>query len=93
VIVNSKFWNGLPADIRKQLDKAMDEATDYTNSIAVKENEDALAEIKATGKTTFHTLTAEHEKAWRAAMQPTYQWAKGRVGNEILDVLSKATKV
>src|SRR6266567_2387581 len=43
VIVNSKFWNGLPPDIRKQLDKAMDEATDYTNSIAVKENEDALA--------------------------------------------------
>ncbi len=34
VIVNSKFWNGLPPDIRKQLDKAMDEATDYTNSIA-----------------------------------------------------------
>ena len=34
VIVNSKFWNGLPADIRGQLDKAMDEATDYTNSIA-----------------------------------------------------------
>ena len=93
VIVNSKFWSGLPADIRKELDKAMDEATDYTNSIAVKENEDALAEIKASGKSTLHTLTADQEKAWRAAMQPTYQWAKGRVGNEILDVLSKATKV
>src|ERR1700680_2457702 len=58
VIVNSKFWNGLPADIRKQLDKAMDEATDYTNSIAVKENEDALAEIKKSGKTSPHVLTA-----------------------------------
>jgi hypothetical protein len=42
VIVNSKFWNGLPADIPAQLEKAMDEATDYTNSIVVKENEDAL---------------------------------------------------
>src|SRR5436305_8514003 len=37
VIVNSKFWNGLPADVRSQLEKAMDEATDYTNSIAVQE--------------------------------------------------------
>ena len=47
VIVNSKFWNGLPADIRKQLDKAMDEATDYTNSIAQsRKTTDALAEIK-----------------------------------------------
>src|SRR3954464_13361073 len=91
VIVNSKFWGGLPPDIRKQLDKAMDEATDYTNSIAVKENEDALAEIKASGKTTLHTLTADQEKAWRTAMQPTYQWAKGRVRADVLDVLSKAT--
>src|SRR3954466_3118002 len=29
VIVNTKFWSGLPADIRSQLEKAMDEATDY----------------------------------------------------------------
>ena len=57
VIVNSKFWSGLPGDIRTQLDKAMAEATDYTNSIAVKENEDALAEIKKTGKTTLHDVT------------------------------------
>jgi len=91
VIVNQKFWNGLPPDIRKELDKAMNEATDYTNSIAVKENEDALAEIKASGKTTLHTLTPDQQKAWRTAMQPTYQWAKGRVGAEVLDVLSKAT--
>jgi C4-dicarboxylate-binding protein DctP len=91
--VNTKFWNGLPADIRSQVDKAMDEATDYTNSIAVKENEDALAELKASGKTTLHALTADQRKAWQTAMAPTWQWAKGRVGGEILDVLSKATKV
>src|SRR6476469_1251686 len=36
VIVNAKFWGGLPPDVRKELDKAMEEATDYTNSIAVK---------------------------------------------------------
>src|SRR5690349_1920215 len=46
VIVNSKFWGGLPADIRTQLEKAMDEATDYTNSIAHEENVDALEQIK-----------------------------------------------
>src|SRR5512142_2672633 len=89
VIVNSKFWNGLPADIRKQLDKAMDEATDYTNSIAVKENEDALAEIKKSGKTTLHTLTDDQRKAWQTAMRPTYAWAKGRVGQEVLDLVAK----
>jgi C4-dicarboxylate-binding protein DctP len=89
VIVNTKFWNGLPPDIRKQLDRAMDEATDYTNSIAVKENEDALAQLKASGKTTFHTLTPEQTAAWKKAMAPTYKWAKGRVGQPVLDLLAK----
>jgi C4-dicarboxylate-binding protein DctP len=89
VIVNSKFWNGLPADIRKELEKAMDEATDYTNSIAHEENVDALAKIKASGKTTLHYLTDDQKKAWQTAMRPTYTWAKGRVGEEVLDLIAK----
>jgi C4-dicarboxylate-binding protein DctP len=93
VIVNTKFWNGLPPDIRKELDKAMDEATDYTNSIAVKENEDALAEIKKSGKTTLHYLTDDQKKAWQTAMAPTYKWAQSRVGGEVLDLLSKELNI
>jgi C4-dicarboxylate-binding protein DctP len=93
VIVNSKFWGGLPADVRGQLEKAMTEATDYTNSIARQENEDALAEIKKSGKTTLHYLTDDDRKAWQTAMQPTYKWAKGRVGQEVLDLLAKELDV
>lgn len=93
VIVNSKFWSGLPPDTRTQLEKAMAEASDYTNSIARQENEDALAEIKKTGKTTLHYLTDADRKAWQEAMQPTYKWAKGRVGQEVLDLVAKELDV
>ena len=93
VIVNSKFWSGLPPDIRTQLEKAMAEATDYTNSIARQENEDALAEIKKAGKTTLHYLTDADRKAWQEAMRPTYTWAKGRVGQEVLDLVAKELDV
>lgn len=93
VIVNSKFWSGLQPDIRAQLEKAMNEATDYTNQIAHQENEDALAEIKKTGKTTLHYLTDADRKAWQEAMQPTYKWAKGRVGQEVLDLVAKELDV
>lgn len=89
VIVNSKFWNGLPPDIRKQLEKAMDDATEYTNSIAREENENALAEIKKSGKTHLHYLTDAQKVAWQKAMAPTYKWAQGRVGKEVLDLLAK----
>src|ERR1700712_477747 len=34
VITNKRFWDGLPADIRTALTKAMKEATDFTNDIA-----------------------------------------------------------
>src|SRR5947209_9141766 len=93
VIVNSKFWSGLPPDIRTQLEKAMADATDYTNLIAHQENEDALAEIKKAGKTTLHYLTDADRKAWQEAMQPTYKWAKGRVGQEVLDLVAKELDV
>jgi C4-dicarboxylate-binding protein DctP len=93
VIVNSKFWKGLPADIRGQLDKAMAEATDYTNSIAQKENADALELIKKNGKAKLHYLTDEQRKAWQTAMAPTYKWAKGRVGGEVLDLVAKELNI
>jgi C4-dicarboxylate-binding protein DctP len=93
VIVNSKFWNGLPANVRGQLEKAMNEATEYTNSIAQKENEDDLVEIKKSGKTTLHYLTDAQKVAWQNAMQPTYRWAKSRVGGEVLDLVAKELNV
>ncbi len=93
VIVNSKFWSGLPPDIRAELEKAMAEATDYTNSIARKENADALDAIKQSGKTTLHYLTDDQRKAWQVAMKPTYKWAKGRVGQEVLDLIAKELHV
>jgi len=90
VVVNSKFWNGLPADIRGQLEKAMNEATDYTDSIAKQENEESLAEIKKSGKTTLHYLTAAQRKAWIDKLLPVHKAAEGRVGKQIIDDLHAA---
>ena len=37
VIVNKKFWEGLPADVRGQLEQAMKESTVFANKIAQEE--------------------------------------------------------
>jgi C4-dicarboxylate-binding protein DctP len=89
VITNKKFWDGLPADVRGQLDKAMKEATDYTNSIAQKENDDALEEMRKSGKTTISTLTPAEKDAWKKALLPVYQEMSGRVGQGIIDEFKK----
>src|SRR6201992_1394335 len=57
VVVNKKFWDGLPADIRDQLTKAMKEATEFGNNQSAKENDDALDAIKKTGKSEIVALT------------------------------------
>ncbi len=91
VIVNKKFWDGLPADIRASLAKAMNEATIYANDIAEKENNDALEAMKASGKTEFHTPTAAERKAWIDAVKPVYKEMAGRVGKDLIDAVTKAT--
>ena len=92
VIVNKKFWDDLPADIRDQLTKAMKEATDFNNAQSQKENEDALAEIKKSGKSEIIKLTAEQSEAMRKAMEPVYKDAAGRVGQPLIDEFLRDAK-
>jgi C4-dicarboxylate-binding protein DctP len=89
VIVNKKFWDGLPADIRPQVEKAMTEATEYTNSIAQKENDDAMDVMKKSGLTQIIPLTAEEKQAWRTALMPVYQEMAARVGQGTIDEFQK----
>ncbi|MBB4361107.1 C4-dicarboxylate-binding protein DctP [Bradyrhizobium sp. CIR18] len=92
VIVNKKFWDDLPADIRDPLTKAMKEATDFSNAQSQKENDDALAEIKKSGKSEIIKLTAEQDEAMRKAMEPVYKDAAGRVGQPLIDEFLKEAK-
>ncbi|SFP56138.1 C4-dicarboxylate-binding protein DctP [Bradyrhizobium sp. Ghvi] len=92
VIVNKKFWDDLPADIRDPLSKAMKEATDFNNAQSQKENEDALAEIKKSGKTEIIKLTPEQDEAMRKAMEPVYKDAASRVGQPLIDEFQKEAK-
>jgi len=91
VVVNKKFWDGLPADIRKALEGAMVEATKYTNDIAKKENDDALELIKKSGKTEIITLSTEQDEAMRKAMMPVYKDVASRVGQPLIDEFLKET--
>ncbi|MGY3075145.1 C4-dicarboxylate-binding protein DctP [Bradyrhizobium sp. LM6.10] len=92
VIVNKKFWDDLPADIRDQLSKAMKEATDFNNTQSQKENDAALAEIKKSGKSEIIKLTPEQDEAMRKAMEAVYKDAAGRIGQPLIDEFQKEAK-
>ena len=91
VVVNKKFWEGLPADIRATLQGAMKDATTYANDIAKKENDEALDGIKKSGKTQIITLTAQEKAAWKKAVLPVHAEMESKVGKELLQSIYKET--
>ncbi len=91
VIVNKKFWDGLPADIRGELDQAMKEATVYANQIAQEENDKALEAVRKSGKTEVYTPTKEERMALKKAMAPVHIKMADRVGKETLQQFYQAT--
>jgi C4-dicarboxylate-binding protein DctP len=92
VIVNKKFWDGLPADIRQALERAMAEATTYANGIAEQENEQAIAEMKKSGRTTFHELTPQEQAAWHGALGPVTDEMAKRLGGDLIAEFQKEVK-
>jgi len=90
VVVNKKFWEALPADLRAVLDGAMKDATTYANAIADTENAIALDKIKASGKSTVYTLTAAETNEWKKAMFGVHKQMEDRVGKDTIQAVSKA---
>ena len=91
VIANKKFWDGLPPDIRTILEGAMKDATKYANEIAQKENLDALAAVKASGKTEIITLTPDQKAAMKKALVAVHKENESRVGKETIAEVYKET--
>ena len=90
VIVNKKFWEGLPADIRSQLETALVEATDYANNIAMDMNKKDLESVKASGKTEVTTLTPEERAAFKTALVPVHDKMASRIGKETIESFYQA---
>jgi C4-dicarboxylate-binding protein DctP len=90
VIVNKKFWDGLPADVRASLEQAMVAATSYEKTIAQRDNDAAMEAIKKTGKTAIYELSAAEQAAWRKALLPVHKEMESRIGKELIEAIVKA---
>ncbi len=90
VIVNKKFWDKLPADIRTQLEGAMKQATEYANKIAQQENEAALEAIRKSGKTTVYVPTEAEKAEWRKTLLPVHKAVEDRIGRDLVAAAVKA---
>ena len=91
VVVNKKFWDGLPPDIRTTLEGAMKDATSYGNHIARQENDTALEAIRKSGKTQIITLTPQEKLAWKKVLIPVHAQMADKIGKDLIQSIYKAT--
>ena len=89
VIVNKKFWEGLPADIRASLEQAMRDATTFEKAIAQRDNDLAMDAIKKAGKTTIYPLSVKEQAEWRKALAPVQKEMEGRIGKDLITAINK----
>lgn len=91
VITNKKFWDGLPPDVRGQLEQAMKDATVYANRIAQEDNDAALEAVKKSGKTQIHQPTAQERLALKKALVKVHGEMEPRIGKELIQSVYKET--
>jgi len=89
VVVNAKWWNGLPADIKKGLSEALAEATIYNNKIGQEKNDEAKKLIMDSGKAKVVKLTDAQLAEWKKAVAPVYAQFEKDIG---VDLIKSAQK-
>ena len=93
VITNKKFWDELPADVRPQIEAALDETTQWVRQNAKDINQQMLDKIKAENpKIKIHELTAEEKAVWVAKMDPTYDKFKTEIGDDLISAIRDLRK-
>mgnify|MGYP006360049851 CR=1 FL=1 len=84
LITNTKFWNGLPPDVRTELDKIIVEVTAQVNKDAEKLNQDAKQHIVDAKTTEIILLTPEQRGEWREKMKPVWAKFEGAIGADLI---------
>lgn len=92
LITNTKFWDGLPEDVRTELGKIVEEVTVEVNKQANELNENDKKRIAEAGTTEIITLTPEQREEWREAMKPVWQKFEGEIGTDLIKAAEASNK-
>lgn len=91
LVINSKFYDGLPDDLKKVVDDAAHESSEYNREVAEEVNQDSKKKIEAAGTTTIYTPTDQERKAFKDVVVPSvWNQFKDLIGADIIDELLKA---
>ena len=92
VIVNKKFWDGLPADVRTHA-RRRDEGRDEVRATTSRRRRTTTRSRRCAraARREILTLTADEKAAMKKALVPVHKENESRVGKETIEAVYKAT--
>lgn len=91
VVINKRFWDGLPTDIRQAIAQAMAESTQVANASAYKDNQLALEKVRQSGKTVLYQPTSKELQQLKAQLFPIHQQMAARIGTDTIQDIYRIT--
>jgi C4-dicarboxylate-binding protein DctP len=92
LITTSDFWNGLPPDIRVELEKIVVESTAHANKEAERFNQQDKQHVLDAKTTEIMTLTPQERNAWREKMKPVWAKFEKDIGPELIKAAEASNK-
>ena len=92
VVTSAEFWNGLDADVRTELKKALDEAVVLGNKVAAEKSLSDKQAIIDSKRTNVIELSKEERQQWVDAMKPVWKEFEDVVGKDLLAAAIAANK-
>ena len=84
LVSNTRFWFGIPHQLRTELEGIIDEVTFEVNRAAEEANQADRERIRKAGTSEIIELTPEQREAWREAMRPVWQEFEPVIGADII---------
>lgn len=85
IVTSAEFWNGMPDDVRAEVEKALDEAISHGNKVAMDKATGDRAKIAESGRSTIHELTDAQRAQWVEAMKPVWAQFEDQIGKDMID--------
>ena len=90
LVVNRRFWEKLPADVRAALAGAAREATIFANEATKKADNDAVAALRARGRIQVLELTDLELRRWKQVLMLVHRQSNDRISPETLGAIYHA---
>jgi C4-dicarboxylate-binding protein DctP len=91
IVVNKKWWDGIPADIKKNILEGMNEATDLEWKLSEELDHKGLEELKAAGM-HIYTLTPQERLVFQEVLKPVFDKFIPIVGKDLIEAAIRVEK-